>query len=152
MTTGKKILTTHAGSLPRPPQLVELYARRAAGEAIDEGQLAAQGEAATHQVVQRQRDVGIDIPSDGEQMREAFFLYVQRRMSGFGKRWQRPFGQELASYPEFAEARRQAMAGRRAVSNFEPPMAIGPIRYADPQANARSAMIVSRGRTLRSAT
>jgi len=136
MSAAKKILTTHAGSLPRPAGLVELYARRASGEAVDEERLAAEGVAATHSVVERQRAVGIDIPSNGEQMREAFFLYVQRRMSGFGGRWQRPAGRELADYPEFAEARRQALAARRAVSNFEPPMAIGPIQYGDRSANA----------------
>ena len=69
-------------------------------------------------------------------MREAFFLYVQRRMSGFGASWQRPVARELADYPQFAQARREALAGRRAVSNFEPPMAVGAVRYADPSANA----------------
>jgi len=34
-----RILTTHAGSLPRPPPLVELYARRSALESIDEAPL-----------------------------------------------------------------------------------------------------------------
>ena len=130
-----RILTTHAGSLPRPKSLVELYAKRAQGAEIDEVRLAEEGEAATRWVVERQRDAGVDIPSDGEQMREAFFLYVQRRMSGFGGRWTRPQGRELESYPEFAEARRQSMAGRTAVSNFEPPMAIGPVAYTAPEAN-----------------
>jgi 5-methyltetrahydropteroyltriglutamate--homocysteine methyltransferase len=132
----RRILTTHAGSLPRPAMLVDLYARRAAGEAVDESLLAAEGTAATARVVERQRAAGVDIPSDGEQMREAFFLYVQRRMSGFGGRWQRPAARELADYPDFAEARRQALAARRAVSNFEPPMATGPIGYTGVAENA----------------
>ena len=136
MSPAKKILTTHAGSLPRPAKLVDLYARRANGEAVDEVRLAAEGEAATAEVVARQHAAGIDIPSDGEQMREAFFLYVQRRMSGFGGRWQRPVGRELKDYPEFAEARRQALAGRRAVNNYEPPMAVGAIVYTGQAANA----------------
>ena len=132
----KRILTTHAGSLPRPARLVDLYARRAGGEAVDEALLASEGMAATRHVVEMQRAAGVDIPSDGEQLREAFFLYVQRRMSGFGGRWQRPAGRELADYPEFAEARRQFLAGRRAVSNFEPPMAVGPVTYSGTAANA----------------
>ena len=136
MSSPKRILTTHAGSLPRPAGLVDLYARRANGEAVDEALLAAEGEAATRQVVELQRAAGVDIPSNGEQMREAFFLYVQRRMSGFGGRWQRPVARELADYPQFAQARREALAGRRAVSNFEPPMAVGAVRYVDPSANA----------------
>ncbi len=134
--TKHRILTSHAGSLPRPANLVDLYARRARGEAIDEAELAREAEAATHWVVERQREAGIDIPSDGEQVREAFFLYVERRMSGFGSSWQRPGGSELRAYPEFAEARRQAMAARPAVSNFAPPMAIGPVQYGDGRANA----------------
>jgi 5-methyltetrahydropteroyltriglutamate--homocysteine methyltransferase len=129
------ILTTHAGSLPRPNSLVELYARRARGETIDEAQLAREGAAATHWVVERQRISGVDIPSDGEQVREAFFLYVQRRMSGFGGRWSRPQGNELGNYPEFSQARQDSMEGRFVVSNFEPPMAIGPIKYTAPEAN-----------------
>lgn len=129
------ILTTHAGSLPRPKSLTELYVRRSRGEAIDEALLAAEGEAATRWVVERQRDAGVDIPSDGEQVREAFFLYVQRRMSGFGGHWSRPQGHEMHAYPEFAEARREAMAGRMAVSNYEPPMAVGPVEYTAPEAN-----------------
>src|ERR1700687_2400898 len=135
-TSPNRILTTHAGSLPRSAKLVDLYARRANGEAIDEALLAAEGEAATRRGVGRPRAAAVDIPSDGEQMREAFFLYVQRRMSGFGGRWQRPVARELADYPQFAQARREALAGRQAGSNFEPPMAVGPIRYIDPSANA----------------
>jgi 5-methyltetrahydropteroyltriglutamate--homocysteine methyltransferase len=132
----RRILTSHAGSLPRPAKLVDLYARRSRGESIDEAALDAEAETATHWVVDKQYDSGIDIPSDGEQVREAFFLYVQRRMSGFGGSWERPAGSELQAYPEFAEARRQAMASKAAVSNFAPPMAIGPVAYTHPEANA----------------
>lgn len=134
--TANRILTSHAGSLPRPRHLVELYAARSRGETIDEAQLAAEAEAATHWVVDEQRQAGIDIPSDGEQVREAFFLYVQRRMSGFGGSWERPAGSELAAYPEFAAARGAALSGKVAVSNFAPPMAISPIVYTGMEANA----------------
>ncbi|MGI9477815.1 MAG: cobalamin-independent methionine synthase II family protein [Hyphomicrobiaceae bacterium] len=131
-----RILTSHAGSLPRPRDLVELYATRSRGEPIDEARLAEVAEAATHWVVDEQRKAGIDVPSDGEQVREAFFLYVQHRMSGFGGSWERPVGGELAAYPEFAAARDAALAGKVAVSNFAPPMAIGPVAYTGARANA----------------
>ena len=42
----ERILTTHAGSLPRPPELVRLYVRRAAGEAVDAAEIEAAGRAA----------------------------------------------------------------------------------------------------------
>lgn len=130
-----RILTTHAGSLPRPARLVELYAARVAGESIDEAELVREGEAATRWVVEQQRRAGIDIPSDGEQLREAFFLYVQRRMTGFSGSWQRPSRTELDDYPEFAARWREAEVGKVAVSNMVPPKATGAIAYADTDAN-----------------
>tara|TARA_Y100001934_G_scaffold61889_1_gene76720 strand:+ start:4271 stop:5428 length:1158 start_codon:yes stop_codon:yes gene_type:complete len=133
--TADRILTTHAGSLPRPPRLVELYAARVAGEPVDEAELVREGKAATRWVVERQREAGIDIPSDGEQLREAFFLYVQRRMTGFSGVWKRPARTELDDYPEFAARMRKGLEGQVAVSNFEPPKATGPVAYADPDAN-----------------
>lgn len=130
-----RIPVTHAGSLPRPKRLVQLYAWRVDGNPVDEAELTALGDEATRAVVAQQKAVGIDIPSDGEQVREGFFIYVQRRMSGFGGRWRRPGGRELDSYPEFAEARREMLRSRVSVSNFEPPMAIGPVAHTNPQAN-----------------
>ncbi|MCR9177475.1 MAG: cobalamin-independent methionine synthase II family protein [Alphaproteobacteria bacterium] len=135
MTTGR-LLTTHTGSLPRPRALVQLYAWRVDGKPIDEARLAALGELATREVVRKQAQVGLDIPSDGEQLRESFFLYVQRRMSGFGGQWDRPAGHELDAYPEFAAARATLMADTTRVSNFRAPMATGPVGYANPEANA----------------
>jgi 5-methyltetrahydropteroyltriglutamate--homocysteine methyltransferase len=38
-------------------------------------------------VVAQQIAAGIDVGNNGEQQREGFFLYVQRRMSGFGGAW-----------------------------------------------------------------
>ena len=35
----ERILTTHTGSLPRPPELTRLYVRRARGETIDPAEL-----------------------------------------------------------------------------------------------------------------
>ena len=130
-----RILTTHAGSLPRPAALVDLYVRRAKGETIDAGVLTKAASAATRHVVERQRDIGIDIPNDGEQMREAFFLYVQHRMTGFGGRWTRKPFADMAAYPMFMAMRRQMLSAKAAVSNLDPPCAVGPIAYARPEEN-----------------
>ena len=80
----ERILTTHTGSLPRPPELTRLYVRRARGEAIDRAELDRVGKAALRRVVDKQIEAGVDIGNNGEQQREAFFLYVRHRMSGFG--------------------------------------------------------------------
>ena len=126
-----RILTTHAGSLPRPKALTELYARRAHGEPVDRAKMDAAAREATKWIVARQREAGVDVANNGEQAREGFFLYVQHRMSGFGGRWQRPPWRDLAEYPEFVAQRREWLSRREAVSNFDPPMAVAEVRYAD---------------------
>ena len=131
-----RILTTHAGSLPRPPELVALYARRARGESVDAGALQDAVRLATRTVVAKQLEAGIDIPNNGEQSREAFFLYVRHRMSGFGGRWQRPGPRDVARYPIFQAERQAQLAARTAVSNFANPTATSEVRYLDPAAIA----------------
>ena len=98
-----RILTTHTGSLPRPTSLVRLYIAKARGEPVDT-QLAAAGLAALEDSVRRQHDAGIDIGNNGEQQREAFFLYVRTRMSGFGGAWTRPPRGDVERYPAFKAA------------------------------------------------
>jgi 5-methyltetrahydropteroyltriglutamate--homocysteine methyltransferase len=60
------ILTSQAGSLPRPDDVVDLSVRRAQGEEIDQEMYAARLREATMDVVQRQVKLGIDVPGDGE--------------------------------------------------------------------------------------
>ena len=80
----ERILTTHTGSLPRPPDLVELIGRREAGEAVDDGALAARVEAAVDEAVRKQVEAGIDVVSDGEMGKPSFATYVLDRIDGFG--------------------------------------------------------------------
>ena len=128
-----RILTTHTGSLPRPAALTELYARRVEGGAIDEAELDAAGKAATRHVVRQQIAAGIDVGNNGEQQREAFFLYVRRRMSGFGGGWSRPPTADVVKYPGFRAWFAVQEGLNRAVSNRGMlPQAIGEVRYLDP--------------------
>jgi 5-methyltetrahydropteroyltriglutamate--homocysteine methyltransferase len=130
----ERILTTHAGSLPRPPELVRLYARRAKGEAVDAGEIETAAHEALSWVVPKQIEAGVDVGNNGEQQREGFFLYVQHRMSGFGGSWQRRQRGDAARYPVFERMVQEQQAGRTAVSNMHPPKAIGAVRYLDPAA------------------
>ena len=61
-----RILTTHAGSLPRPDDLIELNRARQAGEATDERAYQERLARAVEETVGRQRAVGVDVPNDGE--------------------------------------------------------------------------------------
>jgi 5-methyltetrahydropteroyltriglutamate--homocysteine methyltransferase len=60
------ILTSHAGSLPRPAALIEANSARQAGANVDEAQYQQQLKAAVVEVVRRQKELGIDVPGDGE--------------------------------------------------------------------------------------
>ena len=79
-----RILTTHAGSLPRPDGLVQLMAAQSRGEPVDEHALTGQVDASTKDVIDKQVLAGVDIGNSGEQSRMSFSTYVTLRMSGFG--------------------------------------------------------------------
>jgi 5-methyltetrahydropteroyltriglutamate--homocysteine methyltransferase len=124
-----RILTTHVGSLPRNATLTDLLVRREAGERIDSAQLAAEMDKAVAETVERQRNAGIDIGSDGEQQRVGFQTYVPERMSGFGGESQRPRPQDLNEFPEIAEMQRLRFPNRS--RNRNAPQAIAEVRYLD---------------------
>lgn len=126
-----RILTTHTGSLPRPASLVRLYIAKARGEPVD-AELAAAGQAALEDSVRKQRDAGVDIGNNGEQQREAFFLYVRTRMSGFGGAWTRPPRGDVERYPSFKAAMARDQANIAQVSSRDDvPTATGEVRYLD---------------------
>jgi 5-methyltetrahydropteroyltriglutamate--homocysteine methyltransferase len=127
-----RILTTHAGSLPRPSALTHLYAERARGVPVDPVTIEQAGRVALRWVVPKQRDSGIDIGNNGEQQREAFFLYVQRRMSGFGGSWERrPFA-DMTRYPAYAaQTLAQAAATEHVSLRGALPKAVGDVCYLD---------------------
>ena len=65
-TSSNHILTSHVGSLPRPDDLIEANRAREAGEPVDEGQFQEKLRAAVVGVARRQKEIGIDVPGDGE--------------------------------------------------------------------------------------
>ena len=131
-----RILTTHAGSLPRPADLVSLLSRVARGESVDEAELERLTDAAVQEAVAAQVEAGIDVGNDGEQGRESFFTYVQHRMSGFGPGdGSRPrLWKDVDDFPGFAAIRRAQRRSGEQVSLVRPPAAVGEIRYGEPTA------------------
>jgi 5-methyltetrahydropteroyltriglutamate--homocysteine methyltransferase len=126
-----RILTTHTGSLPRPPELTRMYVRRTRGEPVDADEIKRLGKEAVAQIVDKQIAAGVDVGNNGEQQREAFFLYVRHRMTGFGGSWKRWPRGDVERYPILKEQMTQMLAAREAVGNYEPPRAIGAVAYAD---------------------
>lgn len=130
----ERFLTTHTGSLPRPRRLVDLYAARSLGETVDEGELERLGREALKDSVKQQIDCGLDVINNGEQQREGFFLYAQRKMSGFGGAWKRWARADVERYPDYKLLLdlQSQIPGRAAVSNFAPPRVVDEVRYVDP--------------------
>jgi 5-methyltetrahydropteroyltriglutamate--homocysteine methyltransferase len=128
-----RILTTHAGSLPRPAALTRLYAQRVAGEAVDRAEIETQGRAAIRAIVRKQIETGLDVIDDGEQSRESFVLYMRHRLTGLGGTGTRPMHADLDAYPQYKSTFQQRVTSADKVSNrTHLPKAIGAIAYADP--------------------
>jgi 5-methyltetrahydropteroyltriglutamate--homocysteine methyltransferase len=124
-----RILTTHAGSLPRPRDLLGLVRSRARGERVDEAAFQARLRQAVGEVVRKQAALGIDVVDDGEFGKPSFVTYVRERLGGLtrqeGER-QSPWirSREAISFPEFYKAQAGAVNAR------QPLMACtGPITY-----------------------
>ena len=77
------ILTTHAGSLPRPDDLAQTMYDVLDGKPVDQGALDARVRSAIAEVVARQQKIGLDVISDGELGKVDFSNYVLARLSGF---------------------------------------------------------------------
>lgn len=131
ITASERILTTHAGSLPRPRALVALHKADFEGQAVDASGMARVVEEATRAVLARQLEVGLDIVNNGEVGRESFFTYVRHRMTGFGGSGTRPIMADLLRYPGSLERRRQALGSDERVDLLRAPQAIGDVRYVN---------------------
>ncbi len=138
-----RILTTHAGSLPRSPELLQLLVRVSRREAVDPAALAREVEASTRRVITRQLDAGIDVGNDGEQPRESFFTYVQHRMSGFGGTSDRAIMRDIVQFPSFLALKLPEFS-RTMVSLMNAPQAVGPVSYVDTAAVERECDALAR--------
>ena len=82
----ERILTTHVGSLPRPPDLLAMIQEKEQGGAFDPALFAGRVESAVAEIVGRQAASGIDILADGEMGRFGFIPYVNERLAGIEPR------------------------------------------------------------------
>jgi 5-methyltetrahydropteroyltriglutamate--homocysteine methyltransferase len=131
----KRILTTHTGSLPRPIALTQLYADRARGRTVEADAIERAGKEALRWIVPKQREVGIDVGNNGEQQREAFFLYLKERLTGLGGSWDRPSRADVDRYPGFQKIWKELQTAKIQVSNLGGlPKAIGAVTYKDERA------------------
>lgn len=85
-----RILTTHVGSLVKTPEVIDQMRAQAMGEPFDEDTLAKHLRTGVAQVVRKQAEVGVDVPSDGEYGKSSWMGYVWDRISGLEPTHQLP--------------------------------------------------------------
>jgi 5-methyltetrahydropteroyltriglutamate--homocysteine methyltransferase len=116
----ERILTTHVGSLPRPPDLLDMMQQ----SGPDEARLRD----AVKDIVRKQIELGIDVIDDGEFGKPSFVSYVNERLGGFelepkpreGNPW--AGSREAIAFPDFYAQGHVASKQRHMVCT-------GPITY-----------------------
>ena len=99
-----RILTTHVGSLIRPPQLLEFARARQSGNSVDQQVYHKCLRDSVDDVVKRQAQAGLDIVNDGEFGKStSWTLYALKRLSGFELR---PFQQGADTFARGADRQR----------------------------------------------
>jgi 5-methyltetrahydropteroyltriglutamate--homocysteine methyltransferase len=120
----ERILTTHTGSLPRPPDLAAMLEALDGGGAFDQAAFEARVRRAVAEIVRRQVETGVDVVNDGEQGKVGYSTYVRHRLTGFGGQSAVPSRADWADFPAAA-----ARAERR--SAVARPSCNGPIDWRD---------------------
>jgi 5-methyltetrahydropteroyltriglutamate--homocysteine methyltransferase len=126
------ILTTHTGSLPRPPALVQLLVDVDEGQlASDDPQLVAEVRAAVAEVVGRQLRIGLSVVNDGEAGKVNYTTYVKERLEGFGGA-DVDFASHAPEIDEFPDFFAPVFAG----ASFRKPACVAPVFYRGQEAVA----------------
>jgi 5-methyltetrahydropteroyltriglutamate--homocysteine methyltransferase len=121
------IPTTHVGSLPRPPELIELLHARKEHEAIDEATFQQLRRESVTSVVQRQLDSGLDVVNDGELGRLSFSAYVMDRIEGFEEGHSVQFHlDDLEDFPAYAETHWKTL-----LDDLLVPSCVAPVAHRD---------------------
>jgi 5-methyltetrahydropteroyltriglutamate--homocysteine methyltransferase len=104
----ERILVTHAGSLARPKDLMEMLLARNDGKPYDREALPKRLRSAVAEVAQKQIECGVDIVNDGELGKSNFSRYARERLSGFVERPAGPdfkptsiFGRDMIEFPDY---------------------------------------------------
>src|SRR5882672_1739922 len=127
-----RILTTHVGSLIRPPELLEFLRTKQDGKPFDEAAHARCLQDSVATIVRQQAEVGIDVVSDGEFGKSiSWSQYVLERLSGFE---QRPIKPEADPFARGADRTRFAefyaeLDARDARATTKDSICVGPIAY-----------------------
>jgi 5-methyltetrahydropteroyltriglutamate--homocysteine methyltransferase len=128
----ERLLTSHVGSLIRPPELIAFLRARQDGRPVDEDAFASCLTQSVAEIVRAQAAAGIDVVSDGEFGKTiSWSQYALERLSGFERRpitrGANPFARG-ADREKFAEFYAELDARDAPATQWEA-VCIGPIAY-----------------------
>src|SRR5215469_15397813 len=123
-------LTTHTGSLPRPPDLIRMMFAREEGVPVDTAALEARVRAAVAETVKKQVEAGVAVVNDGEMSKPSYATYVKDRLAGFGGASHPLQYRDLVDFPEMAKR----VFGDPGRARRKTPACTGPIAVRDPGA------------------
>jgi 5-methyltetrahydropteroyltriglutamate--homocysteine methyltransferase len=122
----ERILTTHTGSLPRPPKLVELMLAERDHKGAHTAALDAAVREAIAAVAEKQIACGLDIINDGEQGRTDYTVHVLDRLTGYEGPSSPPLGTGEPEFPELS-----ALLSQFASPFQHRPACNGPVGWKD---------------------
>ena len=117
------IKTTHVGSLPRTPIVADLLFGQEKGLPFDVPAFDKVMMDATRDILAKQREAGVDIPSDGETSKISYATYIKDRLTGFDGDSPREAPQDLQDFPVFL----QKLAKAGGTPQYRRPRCVGPI-------------------------
>jgi 5-methyltetrahydropteroyltriglutamate--homocysteine methyltransferase len=134
-----RILTTHVGSLPRPPDLLAFLEARETGRELDQARFDGCLAASVDEIVKQQVAAGIDSVCDGELGKISYTFYVRHRLSGItafqgGDNDQPPqtaAHRDLLDHPDYMQRLNQARGGTAWFSREAVPCCTGAVEYRD---------------------
>jgi 5-methyltetrahydropteroyltriglutamate--homocysteine methyltransferase len=126
-----RVLTTHIGSLPRPPDILEMLLARDAGRLTDVAAFETRLREGVRECVSLQRRAGLDVINDGEWSKPDYSTYVKDRFTGFEgpetpQATMVTASRDVADFPDFAPYRTGGGLGQ-----IKRPMCDGPIAWKD---------------------
>src|SRR4051794_19788999 len=138
-TSTERILTTHVGSLPRPPELLAFLEAQENGRPFDRAAFDACLAATVDETVKNQMAAGIDIVCDGELGKISYTFYVRHRLSGIGafrggdtdKPPPTAAHRDLLDHPDWMQRLNQKRGGTSWFSRAAVPCCTGPVTYSN---------------------
>ena len=135
MSSHKRFLTTHVGSLPRREDLMHYMFAREDGIPLDQDALEAKIVEEVAHVAACQIKAGVDIINDGEMSKPSYATYVKDRLDGFGGTGNSFLFQDIEDFPN-TKSRVFSDPGRK---HRKTPACNGPVSMRDVEAPTRDA-------------